>query len=490
MHIQHQRGNMSITKKDFGINCLYFVGLFAIAIFISALGVAIVAKSFSGITQLGYTIIPLIGLVFLALVIIHIYSVWIIRPSYKKFSRIREYLIVNSIIVLTSMLSIFIYRYYSAYALPIAAASLIVSMLLSQRLGIITGIFTTSIVGLVCLVTDSVMFGNLSLMQVGGILISMVSSVCATFLMHKGFNRLKVTLGTILIGLALTPLGILFGVLEPNATALSVFKVCVSIFIGNVIAVAFETLLLPLYESIFRIWTDYKLAEICSLNQPLLRELRQKAPGTFAHCLTVSTLAENCAISIGLNPFMARACAMYHDVGKMKNPQFFSENQTDGYNPHDDLIIDVSVKMITEHPAEGAQMLKEQRMPDTVIRAALEHHGDSTLMFFYLKAKGITEKNLNTDEYRYSNPKPSTKYSAVIMICDMCEATIRAKKPQSKEELEGIVYNIIQGRILDGQLSECDISMKDLAKIKTSICEAIPSMMHDRINYDKAKERR
>ena len=481
---------MSINRKEIGINCLYFLGLLIEAVFITTMGVAIVAQGFDGVPKMGYTIIPLVGLVFLVLCIIHIYSVWIIKPSYKKFSKVREYLIVNSVIILTSMLSIFVYKYFSPFALPIATASLIVSMLLSQRLGIVTGIFTSAIVGLVCISTDSKLFGNLTLMQVSGLLISMISAVCATFLMHKGFTRLKVTLGTIIIGLALAPLGILFGFLDKTADALSIFRVCVNIFIGNVIAVAFETLLLPLYEYVFRIWTDYKLAEICSLNQPLLRELKEKAPGTFAHCLTVSTLAENCAIAVGLNPFMARACAMYHDVGKMKNPQFFSENQTDGYNPHDDLIIDVSVKMITEHPSEGAQMLKEHRMPDTVIRAALEHHGDSTLMFFYLKAKGITEKSLNTDEYRYSNPKPSTKYSAIIMICDMCEATIRAKKPQSQEELEGIVYNIIQGRILDGQFSDCDISMKDLAKIKTSVCEAIPSMMHDRINYDKAKERR
>ena len=481
---------MSLTKKSFGINCLYFLGLLAVATFISFLGVAIVGRGFERIADVGYMFIPMIGLVFVLLSIIHIYSVWIIRPSYKKFSRLREYLIIISIITLTSLFAAFIYGYFSSYALPIAAASLIVSMLLSQRLGIITGVFTTAIVGLVCLPTKFIVFNEFSILDVGGFLIGIISSVSATFLMHKGFNRLKVTLGEIIVGLILMPLGVLFGFMDPEYTALSILKLCGYIFVGNVIAVAFETLLLPLYEYTFRIWTDYKLAEICSLNQPLLRELKEKAPGTFAHCLTVSTLAENCAIAIGLNPFMARACAMYHDVGKMKNPQFFSENQTDGYNPHDDLIIDVSVKMITEHPSEGAQILKEHRMPDTVVRAALEHHGDSTLMFFYLKAKGITEKTLNTDEYRYSNPRPSTKYSAIIMICDMCEATIRAKKPQTKEELEGIVYNIIQGRILDGQLSDCDISMKDLAKIKTSVCEAIPSMMHERIDYNKAKERR
>ena len=481
---------MSITKKTFGANCLYFLGLLLVAATITLFGIAIVASGFEGIEKLGGSCVIAIVIVFMLLCIIHIYSVWIIKPSYKKYSKIREYFIVNSIVLVTSLISCFVYKYFSPYAIPVATASLIVAMLLSQRLGIMVGVLTSGIVGVIAIPTDAMLFGEISIINFGGILVGVISSVCATFLMHKGFNRLKVTLGSLIIGLCIMPIGIPFGFLNPHPTFLSVLRICGNIFFGSVIAVALETMLLPLYEAMFRIWTDYKLAEICSLNQPLLRELRAKAPGTFAHCLTVSTLAENCAIALGLNPFMARACAMYHDVGKMKNPQFFSENQTDGYNPHDDLIIDVSVKMITEHPQEGAQMLREARMPDTVIRAALEHHGDSTLMFFYLKAKGLTEKNLNKDEYRYSNPKPSTKYSAIIMICDMCEATIRAKKPQSKEELEGIVYQIIQGRILDGQLSDCDISMKDLAKIKTSVCEAIPSLMHERIDYDKAKERR
>ena len=481
---------MSVTKKDVGINCLYFLGLLIIAIITSLFGVAIIAKNIMGIVQLGYRSIIVIILVLAALITIHVYSVWIIKPSYKKFSRLREFLIVNSIVFLVTELSCFIYSYFSPLALPVAAASLIVSMLLSQRLGVVVGAFTSSIVGSIALTTNAFLLNSVNMMTVNGIFVGLLSAVCATFLMHRGFNRLKVTIGVLVLGLILAPLGIPLGFLQESPTALSIARACADIFIGNVIAVAFETLVLPLYEATFRIWTDYKLAEICSLNQPLLRELREKAPGTFAHCLTVSTLAENCAIALGLNPFMARACAMYHDVGKMKNPQFFSENQVDGYNPHDDLIIDVSVKMITEHPQEGAQMLREARMPDLVIRAALEHHGDSTLMFFYLKAKGLTEKNLNTDEYRYSNPKPSSKYSAVIMICDMCEATIRAKKPQTQEELEGIVYQIIQGRILDGQFSNCDISMMDLAKIKTSICAAIPSIMHERIDYNKAKERR
>ena len=481
---------MSINKKEFGINCLYFAGLIVLGTLMSLLGIGIIARDIMAIVQLGYYSIIVIALVIIALIVVHVYSVWIIKPTYKKYSKLREFLIVNSVIFLVTILSCFIYSFFSPFAIPVAAASLIVAMLLSQRLGVVVGAFTSSIVGSIALITDAIILNNVTMMSVNAIFIGLVSSVSATFLMHRGFTRLKVTIGVILIGLVLAPLGIPLGFLAEDPTPLSVLRVCAYIFIGNVVAVAFETLLLPLYEATFRIWTDYKLAEICSLNQPLLRELRQKAPGTFAHCLTVSTLAENCAISLGLNPFMARACAMYHDVGKMKNPQFFSENQADGYNPHDDLIIDVSVKMITEHPQEGAQMLREARMPDTVIRAALEHHGDSTLMFFYLKAKGLTEKSLNTDEYRYSNPKPSTKYSAIIMICDMCEATIRAKKPQTQEELDGIVYQIIQGRILDGQLSNCEISMMDLAKIKTSICEAIPSIMHERIDYNKAKERR
>ena len=212
-----------------------------------------------------------------------------------------------------------------------------------------------------------------------------------------------------------------------------------------------------------------------------------------SHSMALANLAESCAIAIGLNPFMARACAYYHDVGKLKNPQFFVENQTDGYNPHDDLIPEVSANMITRHTKAGAEMLKEMHMPEEIVKAALEHHGTSAVGFFYMKAKYISgdrAKGVDEKEYRYEGPIPSTRYSAVIMLCDICEAMFRAKPPEDFEAMQEAVDKVVAAKIADGQFDNCKLTMRELNTIKQTICSIVPFTMHKRIDYAKAKERR
>lgn len=469
---------------------MYILGLLGFATITSFLCVAIVARSLDKFVSALPVTLFVDFIVFGILLIVFVYQTVIVKDSYKSFSKLREYLIINITIMLSSIFSSAMYIFVSPYAVPIAIAPLLISILISQRIGILSSIASFLIALITCPLPLFLFERFITIGQIAGLFIGFMSSVCMTFLVHRGYTRFKITCGALLIGLLTVPFSIPLGIVEMSSTPVLVLKTCCFSFLGSAIAVGYVSVVLPVYERIFRVWTDFKLAEVCSLNQPLLRELKEKAPGTFSHSLTVASLAENCAIAIGLNPFMARACAMYHDIGKSKNAEYFVENQQGGYNPHDDLIIDVSVKIIIEHPKEGAKILKEHKLPDTVIKAALEHHGDSTLMFFYLKAKGITEGDLEADKYRYPDPRPSTKYSAIIMICDMCEAMIRSKKPSSYEELENMVYKIIEGRIIDGQLSECEISILELQKIKTSICQAMPSMLHERIDYDKAKERR
>ena len=242
------------------------------------------------------------------------------------------------------------------------------------------------------------------------------------------------------------------------------------------------------FEYFSRIWTDFKLAEVCGLNQPVLRKMSEDAPGTFNHSLTVANLAENCAIAIGLDPYMARACAYYHDIGKMNDPLYFSENQT-GYNPHDDLIPEVSVAKIRRHTRDGYEQLRKMRFPDEVCNAALEHHGDSPIMYFYTKATKLGG-NVDIADFRYDCPTPTTKYSVIIMICDICESMTRAVQPESEEALEKSVDKVIKDKMADGQFENVDITLKELDKIKNTIVKVIPGMLHKRIDYAKAKEER
>ena len=154
------------------------------------------------------------------------------------------------------------------------------------------------------------------------------------------------------------------------------------------------------------------------------------------------------------------------------------------------MIPEVSVNMITGHVKDGVEILKKHHMPETVIRAAYEHHGDATVSYFYIKAQSITEEQLSNYTYRYNANKPSTKYSALVMICDMCEAIVRAKPPADAEGLKAIVDNVINSKMKEGQFDECMLTVKDFAIIKETICEVAMATMHKRIDYDKAKERR
>ena len=256
---------------------------------------------------------------------------------------------------------------------------------------------------------------------------------------------------------------------------------------GGAVGIFFAIAIMPFYELVFKVWTNFKTAEMCSFHQPLLKELAEKAPGTFNHSLAVGNLAEACAVAIGENPFMARAAAYYHDIGKIDAPGFFAENQS-GRNPHDDMIPEISVGMIKKHTSQGVERLRSVGMPEIIVSAANEHHGTTPVMFFYLKAQGMTEGKLKSDAYCYDAPKPRSKIAAIIMITDTIEAATRAAGIMDAETLDTFIYNIIMDKVSRGQFDECDITLKDLDKIRSVLKKAIPSIHHKRVQYQNQDE--
>lgn len=463
----------------------YLTSLFFVALFTAVIGVMALQKTIKAALYYNITLSAGVG-IFVCFITMFLYIRYILsKDKYIECSLLKGTVIVFSTVVITILSSTAMYALGMDYAMPIVYSSLMVTLMLRQRLGIMSTVTSASAVVILNLISGP----NYSLHNVLGITIAVLTGIFMIFLIRKGYNRFKLTWGTILVAISVAPLGFLIalGYTENVRFALKSGLEC---FMGSMIGIATFTIMLPIYEIVFRIWTDFKLAEVCSFNNPLLKKLREEASGTFNHSMIVSNLAENCAIAIGINPFMARACACFHDIGKIKNPKFFVENQTDGYNPHDELIPEVSANMITRHVANGAEILKEYKMPNEVIKAALEHHGDTPVMYFYLKAKVITEGELDMDEYRYDGPLPTTKYSAIIMICDVCEALLRTKSPSSQEELEEIVGGVIKDKMTDGQFDNCDLTINDMVVIKQTICNIIPTMLHKRIDYNKAKERR
>jgi putative nucleotidyltransferase with HDIG domain len=227
--------------------------------------------------------------------------------------------------------------------------------------------------------------------------------------------------------------------------------------------------------------------DYCSFENPILMRLKTEAPGTFNHSLVVANLAEHCAFAIGKNPALARAAAYYHDVGKLKDPEYFIENQRDGRNPHDDLIPEVSVRKITIHTDEGYKLLTASNFPKIICDVAREHHGDSPLYSFYYKAQNITEGTLKYEQYRYRGPKPSSATAAIVMLADIVEAASRTKGSMDSNAISELVNNLVRDKIMNNQFDECDITMNELNIIKKTIVNVLPGIYHGRLSYPEKK---
>ena len=256
-------------------------------------------------------------------------------------------------------------------------------------------------------------------------------------------------------------------------------------FASGIASVMLMFMLVPILERVFNIVSVFRYSEIATSDTALMRQLFQKAPGTYNHSLTVANYAEACAVAIGQSPIEARAAAYYHDIGKMKNPTYFAENQFSGTNPHDAMTPEASVTMIKTHATYGLALAKEHNLPPEVQSAIIEHHGTMPLKYFYLKAQKYTDGVLPYDGYCYEGPKPQSKISAILMICDACESALRASSDVSMAEK--IVDDIVWERLEFDQFSECDITMKEIDIIKTTILTTYLGIKHKRVKYPDVK---
>lgn len=247
--------------------------------------------------------------------------------------------------------------------------------------------------------------------------------------------------------------------------------------------------MLIFFERIFKITTDLTLLELSNLDQPLLKELARKAPGSFSHSMTMGTLAENAAESINANPLLVRVGAYYHDIGKILAPQNFVENQLNEVNIHEKLAPEESVRIIKEHVNSGIKLAKENDLPAEVIDFIPMHHGTTVVNYFYAKAKSLYgDENVKKDTYRYPGPKPNSKETAIIMLADACESTVRAIEDPDKTKVENVIDNIVKARMEDGQFDESPLTFSDTKKIKEAFLNILIGQHHKRIRYPKQDE--
>lgn len=253
--------------------------------------------------------------------------------------------------------------------------------------------------------------------------------------------------------------------------------------IAAVIATAIFWLGVAIFEKLFGIVSDWTLLELCSPEQPLIRELVLRAPGTYAHSVGVGNLAESAAREVGANPLLCRTMAYYHDIGKTARPNYFIENQI-GENIHDELSPSLSAQIIAAHVTDGVEMAKKQRLPQVIVDGIAQHHGTSLITYFFHRAmqeRGTTPTPELEEKFRYPGPKPQSKESAILHLADIVEAASRvASRDQS---LELYVTHLIERSRADGQLDESDLTFRELGVIADSFCRTLRAVRHERVQY-------
>jgi putative nucleotidyltransferase with HDIG domain len=245
--------------------------------------------------------------------------------------------------------------------------------------------------------------------------------------------------------------------------------------------------ILPVAEYAFGYTSDIRLVELSSTSHPLLRRLMIDAPGTFHHSVVVGTLAEAGATAIGANPLLCRVAALFHDVGKIGKPEFFFENQAGGSNIHDNLTPGMSRIVILSHVKEGVRLAGEHRLGERIIEIISQHHGTSLLYFFLEKAQPmIQERKASEEGFRYPGPRPRSREAAIIMLADTAEAACRSLRSPSSHEIEEAVTRIVNRAYLDGQLDECDMTLRDLSTVGKAFSRVLSAISHSRLEYPKA----
>ena len=246
--------------------------------------------------------------------------------------------------------------------------------------------------------------------------------------------------------------------------------------------------MLSVWENVFDVVTAARLHELLNGNHPLLRKMMTVAPGTFHHSMMAASLAEGAAEAIGANALLARAGATYHDVGKLRRPSYFSENQTDA-NIHDTLPPLESAAYIIAHQRDAEPLLQKYRIPAAVRAIAAEHHGTTLVAYFYFKARQAAgDRGVEEGAFRYPGPRPSTRESAIVMLADSCEAAVRSLGDATGEQVADMVHKVIRGKLDDGQFADCPITMQELARVEKSFLVTFSGILHDRVRYPDEEE--
>jgi hypothetical protein len=466
-------------KQQSNFNKDNFVKVFMLLLFTSILNVSIaLGKSLSSEAIVG-------GFLMIALLLLILYRDFIrYKPEIKKdYSMILLIGILLSGNLVIGRTFYYVLRGFSnwlgpvdpfllVYAVPLAAGSMFAALLIDIHTAIVFTVIISLISGL---------WFNSPLYSI----FVFATGLTAAFGVIRCKRRSAIWRAGFSISLVSLLTALIISLFKGQILSMESFIVAGAALSNGIIVATIVSALLPLFEYLFKRTTDISLLELLDLNQPLMRELLVEAPGTYHHSIIVGNLAESAAEAVGVNPLLARVSAYYHDIGKIKMPDYFIENQIVSVSKHDKLAPRMSSLILLSHVKEGVELAKKHKLPPIVIDIIQQHHGTSVQTFFYQKAKERHDKiaPLTEEDFRYPGPKPKSRVAALVLMADAVEAASRALTDTTPARVSILVDRIINHCFIDGQLDNCELTLKDIREIRTNFVYLLSSMYHKRIDY-------
>ena len=395
-----------------------------------------------------------------------------IRKFRKKiYLNLNQLSLVFFNVTLLVLITTFVVNIESSYVfvIPICILPLLLKAFFDSRIAFFVHSVTVMLLGFIVPNSYEFIFLN--------IIVGVITIISSDDLYKRA--NLFITVGQITVVYMISYFSF-FVIHEGNIDNLEIFNFLLFMLCG--LLTLFVYPLIYIYEKVFNLVSDVSLLELSDTNSPLLKELSNKAPGTFHHSMNVANLAESSANEIGGNSMLARVGSLYHDIGKMNNPSYFTENQVTGTNPHDKLSSLESVNIILDHVSKGVEIAKKNNLPNRIIDFIRTHHGTSVVHYFYENDLNLNLKP-NIEDYKYSGPKPFSKETALVMMCDSVEAATKSLENPDSEKINSFVETIIDKQIENNQFENCSITFKDIKTIKNVIKKKLANIYHIRVEY-------
>lgn len=364
----------------------------------------------------------------------------------------------------------------SPFLIPFACAPILLTLLINYKISIVISILNVIVISIATGFDAQVM------------MLGVISSILGATLLKKMQQRNELLYSTIYLSIVGVIITVSTGILISSNLREVLIKSGIT-FIGGVLSGIFALGILPFLEGTFNEVTTLKLLELSNPNHPLLKKLLMEAPGTYHHSMLVANLAEMASEEVGANSVIVRIGSYYHDVGKTERPYFFGENQMGGENPHNHMTPNLSAKIIISHVKDGIELARKYNLPKVIQDIIGEHHGTTLVKYFYYTMKNNSEnpEEVKEEDYRYPGPIPNSKEAGIIMLADSVEAAVRSIKEPSEDKIKEMINNIISDKLSCGQLNDCNLTIKDIEKIKKCFLTALNGIYHHRIEYPKEK---